>query len=82
MGRETQLVEVYKAFYHVPMTMKECEVVTGVDRANICRYCGTLRKTNKVYKIRQRLCTETNDTAWELTTNPDLAPPQSQLTLF
>ena len=64
------------------MTMKECAVVTGIDRANICRYCRTFRKAGKVFKVRKRLCSQTKHKAGELTTNPDLAPPQNQLTLF
>ena len=36
--------------------MKMVEVDTGIDRANICRYVRTLRKSDKIAKDKTELC--------------------------
>lgn len=81
MNRRTQLKTVYQALFKRPMTMKECEVLTGIDRANICRYCRTFRQSESLYLVKKRYCSITKHRAGELTTNPDFAPPKRQFEL-
>jgi hypothetical protein len=77
-----QLSRVFDAFYEQPRTMKETDIATGVMRENICWYCRTLRKENKLFPIRKRYCKVTNHRAFEYTTNPSLVPENLQLSLF
>lgn len=80
---DTQLIRVYDAFYESPGTMKEVDRRIGIMRESICRYCAKLRKQDKLYPIRKRLCNVTNHLAIEWTTNSALVPPRPiQLDLF
>ena len=87
-GKDKHLVElekVYKSLFEKPQTMKEVDKAIGVMRESICWYCRSLRKANKLFKVRQRKCTVTGyPHVWELTTNPAKAPKHSltQQTLF
>jgi len=68
------LQRVYQALFDTPQTMKEVDVSIGVMRESICWYCRTLRKENKIFKVRKRACNVTNyPKAWELTTDPEKA---------
>ena len=81
--RLDQLNTVYRAFWEKPMTMKKVDQQTGIMRENICRYCKTLRDSNKIFEVSRRRCTVTGyPNVIEWTTNPDLAPPDNQLRLF
>jgi hypothetical protein len=77
-----QLNVVFKSFFDSPKTMKEADVNSGIMRENICRYVRTFRKNKSIVVIRKRLCSITNHLANEYTTNPDLFPKPTQLTLF
>lgn len=77
-----QLAKVYKAFFEQPKTMKEVDLEVGVMRENICWYCRTLRKQERLFAIRKRICAITKHKAIEWTTNPELVPPPIQLNLF
>ncbi|HAQ19235.1 MAG TPA: hypothetical protein DCR40_08390 [Prolixibacteraceae bacterium] len=81
---DTQLIRVYDAFYESPKTMKEVDKSIGVMRESICWFCRTLRKEEKLYPIRKRICTVTKHRATEYTTNTAFAPARQviQLTLF
>jgi len=63
-------------------TMKMVAVKLGFDRANICRYVATLRKSNSIYFVKWGICEITKHRAGFYTTNPDLAPINNQLNLF
>lgn len=76
-----QLTRVYDSFFNEPQTMKEVDRATGIMRENICRYCRVLRKDNRLYPIRKRLCRVTKHRATEYTTDPAKAPNNPQLKL-
>jgi hypothetical protein len=77
-----QFQAVYKAFYNRPSTMKMVDKETGVMRENVCRYCGMLRKSGRLYQVKKGICPETKHRAIYWTTNPDLIPDSNQLSLF
>jgi hypothetical protein len=37
-------------------TMKQVSVLTGIDRANICRFIAKRRKSNSIYLVRFGVC--------------------------
>jgi DNA-binding transcriptional regulator LsrR (DeoR family) len=78
---ETQFVKVFEGFMQ-PQTMKELSIKLGIDRANICRYCRTMRKENKIAVVKKTYCSITKHLANKYTTNPELFPFNSQLKLF
>ncbi len=53
-------------------TMKQVSVKTDIDRANICRYVGKLKKTNSIYLVKKSICPITKDIAGFYTTNYNL----------
>lgn len=80
---ESELIRVEKALFEKPQTMKEVDRRIGVMRESICRYCAKLRKQDKLYPIRKRICNVTGHPAIEWSTNPALVPPRpKQLDLF
>lgn len=80
---DSQLERVYQSFYESPQTMKEVDKSIGIMRESICRYCAKLRKQEKLYPIRKRLCHVTQHPAIEWTCNPALIPIRpEQLSLF
>lgn len=79
--------KVFQALYEKPLTMYECDKVTGVNRSNICWYFRDFREEGKLYLIRKRKCNISNHIAGEYTTNIDLVPedderPPIQLSLL
>jgi hypothetical protein len=58
------------------------EDATGVKQKNICRYKRNLEKSGRLWEVVKTCCKRTGCKDWYLTTNPDLAPEQSQLTVF
>jgi len=78
----TQYLRTYKVFYQNPCTMKELEIKTGIDRANICRYVGKMRKLDIISVYKKAYCSITKRLVNQYTTNPDLKPLSNQLTLF
>lgn len=55
-GFISQKKRVFKAFSMFPMTMKMAELVSGVDRANICRFIAEWRENGRVCKIKTSIC--------------------------
>ncbi len=78
----TQFRQTYEGFFKQPVTMKELSVITGIDRANICRYCRLLRAAGSIAIYKKGYCTITKHLANRYTTNPELFPISSQLKLF
>lgn len=76
-----QFIRTFQAFFK-PQTMMEVSVATGIYRANICRYVRTMREAGTVAVIGWRLCKVTRHRAGVYTTNAELFPEQSQLSLF
>jgi len=40
--------KVFACFFQQPRTMRQVANLTGVDRANICRFVGTWKKTGSI----------------------------------
>lgn len=78
----TQFEETFEGFFKQPQTMKELSIAIGIDRANICRYCRTMRKNGTIAIFNKTYCSVTKHLANRYTTNPDLFPEPSQLKLF
>jgi len=62
--------------------MKELSVSTGIDRANICRYCRTMRTAGSIAVFKKAYCSITKHLANQYTTNPEIFPVNSQLKMF
>ena len=78
----TQLKTIFEYLKNNVATASMIEDVTGVKQKNICRYKRDLEKAGRLWEVVKANCKRTGFKAWYLTTNPDLAPQQSQLTLF
>ena len=77
-----QLQRVYSTLFARPMTMYEVALITGIERANVCRYVAELRKSNSIAVVRLGICPITrHDRVQFLTTNPALFPQETQLGL-
>lgn len=77
-----QLQKVYSTLFVRPMTMLEVAQLTGIERANVCRYVAELRKQNNVEVVRLGVCPITKHSRVQfLTTNPSLFPQETQLGL-
>ena len=81
-NKDSQYQRVFEALQHKPATRKELSVLLNIDRANICGYIATLRKFDRVWTVRIRMCRITKHIAEELTCNPELKPDDNQLKLF
>ncbi len=79
---KNQFKQTFEGFFSKPQTMKELSVQTGIDRANICRYCRTMRKAESIAVVSKRRCSITKHLANKYTTNPAMFPISSQLKMF
>lgn len=79
---KTQFKETFEGFFKQPQTMKELSISIGIDRANICRYCRTMRKAGSIAVLKKTYCSITKRLANKYTTNPELFPNNLQLKLF
>jgi hypothetical protein len=79
---KAQLKRVDECFLQEPRTMKQVSILTGIDRANICRYCKKLRQYDKILAVKKGICPITKHRAIFWTTNPDLLSPPTQLSIF
>jgi hypothetical protein len=71
---------IYDSFFRLPQSMKELSVSKGIDRANICRYCKTLRASKNLAVAKRGRCSITKRVVNKYTTNPTWFPINSQLT--
>ena len=78
----TQFRKVFAGFQNKPYTMKELSILTGIDRANICRYCRTMREAGQIAVVKKTYCSITKHIANKYTTNKALFPIDKQLKLF
>lgn len=77
-----QLQRVYSTLFARPMTMYEVALITGIERANVCRYVAELRKCNNIAVVRLGICPITKYSRVQfLTTNPALFSKNTQLDL-
>lgn len=79
---KNQFKRAFESFYKHPQTMMELSVKTGIDRANLCRYCRTMRIAGTIAVINKAYCSVTKHLANKYTTNPELFPKRNQLSLF
>jgi hypothetical protein len=71
--------EFFKGFF----TMKTIAVKLGIDRANVCRYVATLRKSNRIQFVKKGICPITKCSGVGFyTTNPEYFVKSNQLELF
>jgi hypothetical protein len=78
----TQLQTIFQYLTNHIATASMVSVATGVPQKNICRYKRDLEKNGLIWEIEKKLCKHTSFKAWYLTTNPNNAPSNNQLTLF
>jgi len=72
----------FDAFSEKPISMLMVAELTGIRRANICRYLGKWRELNKVFFVKYGICEVSKVLAGYYTTDPDQAPEDPQLNLF
>lgn len=71
--------EFFKGFF----TMKTIAIKLDIDRANVCRYVATLRKSNRIQFVKNAICPITKCSDVGLyTTNPEYFVKNNQLELF
>lgn len=80
---KTQVEIVFEAFQSEPKTMLMVDALTGINRANICRYVGMWNEENKIQLVKKGLCPITKHRAGFYTTNQDFfQKTPHQATLF
>lgn len=79
---QNQFRTVFNGFYRQPLTMMELSILTGIDRANICRYCREMRIAGKIAVVKKAVCSITKHWANKYTTNPEMFPKSNQIKLF
>jgi len=67
-----QLKVVFEAFNKRPATMLMISKLTGIYRANICRYVAKYRKQGNLFIVYKGICPVSKHHANFLTTNPEL----------
>jgi hypothetical protein len=72
--RLIQLQVVKKAFEKGSFTMLEIDRITGIERANICRYVKILKSSKEIVKVKQVRCPITRHWAFQYTTDKKLFP--------
>jgi len=77
-----QVFRVFESLKDRPKTMLMVSNETGIERANICRYVATWRKSETIKIVEKKLCLVSKFRASYLTTNPTLFPVSNQLSLF
>ena len=85
--KNISIVDQFKAteqeFFKGLFTMKNVAFNLGIDRANVCRYVATLRKSNRIQFVKKGICpvTKTGGVGF-YTTNPEYFVKSNQLELF
>ena len=78
-----QLQKVYSTLFMRPMTRRDAARLTGIERANVCRYFAELRKQKSVEVVLFGICPITNHSRVQFrTTNPELFPQKKQLDII
>lgn len=73
-ARTNQLKTVSDAFADTPATMLMIARRTGIERASICRYVATMRKSDRIFFVKKGLCAITRHAANYLSTNESYRP--------
>lgn len=61
--------KVFSCFFQEPRTMYQVYKLTGIERANICRFVGVWKKSGSIKVVRTGKDPHTHCTAQFLTTN-------------
>lgn len=77
-----ELQAVYNYLFKQPATATQVAVALGIYRPNLSRRKRALEKADKLRQLKKIICPITKHPAWQLTCDPALFPPQSQLNLF
>ncbi len=78
-----QKKKVYLTLLRTPMTMLELDELTGIRRANICRYISSLLEDNKIAIVNRRKCMISGyNNVNVYSANTDLFPLSNQLEMF
>jgi hypothetical protein len=80
--QEDQSRIVFEALKKRPATMLMISNITGVDRANICRYVASFRKSNRIAVVTVKPCAITKHRAGYYTTDENLFPAKTQMQLW
>ena len=72
----------FDAFSKKPISMLMVAELTGIRRANICRYLDKWRRLNKVFFVKHGICEVSRTQAGFYTTDPNQAPEDPQLKMF
>lgn len=79
----SQLKRCEQYFKHHTATRYMASKATGIPIQNICRYCATLMKSNRMEVVRFGKCEVSKiDKVQFLTANPDKFLSQQQLSLW
>lgn len=85
-GKDTYFKSQLKTIFHYLenhiATASMVTAATGIPQKNICRYKRDLEKAGRIWEIEKKPCKKTGFKAWYLTTNPEKAPNNKQLSLF
>jgi hypothetical protein len=79
---KSQLKTIFQYLQEHIATASMVSEATGIPQKNITRYKRDLEKAGRLWEIEKKLCKQTGFKAWYLTTNPENAPFNNQLTLF
>lgn len=66
---QNQFQAIKKAFAGTPKTMLMVAIITGIERANICRYVAAMKRQNAISLVRFGLCRVTRHRAGYYTTS-------------
>lgn len=80
--KDNELKAVYDYLRKQPATATQVATALSIYRPNLCRRKRTLEKADKLRQLKKVICPITKHPAWQLTCDPALFPPQSQLTLW
>lgn len=78
----TQLKTIFQYLQEHIATASMVSAATGIPQKNICRFKRDLELSGKLWEVEKKLCKHTGFRAWYLTTNPDFAPYNNQMSLF
>lgn len=77
-----QMQMVVNSLKQFPQTMLQVARITGIERANVCRYIATLQRQNKAQLIHKGFCPITHFKAGFYSTDEALFKTNGQLSLF
>jgi hypothetical protein len=80
--KKIQTKRTFEAFREQPRTMLEVAKLTGILRANVCRYVAHFRKHGKIVEVKEGPCPISKHKAGFYSTDPQYFPAETELDLF